>query len=149
MADKIQLRMIGHLERPECLQSTTYRIRPPGQENSYYITISDHEVEGKRRPFEIFIATKEPESFQWISALMQLISSRLQEPGPFPYFIIDQLVEVHDTQGGYMTQEQFLRAGGRPPHAHGVVSHVGLVLRYHCKQLGIKAPPRKRSHTRT
>jgi len=143
MSNDMQLRMIGHLERPEELRSTTYRIMPSTQEDAIYITIADHEVEGKLRPFEMFLVTKEPTSFQWISALMRLLSSRLQEPGPFPSFLISELIDNHDTLGGYFTTEKFLRANNKPPRAHGIVSHVGLVFQHHCKGLGLLRTRRK------
>lgn len=141
--DDFQLRVIGHIDRPDKLASTTYRIQPGNIEHAFYVTICDHMFEAHMRPFEMFLNTKDPVSFQWVSALMRLISSRFQEPGPFPTFIIDELKDNYDPQGGYFVQEIWLRPRGKGLMTNGVVAHLGLVLEYHCKALGLLKPPRK------
>ena len=142
----VQLRATGHLSRPEVLSSKTYKIAPQNIEHKIYITISDHEVENEVRPFEVFFSSKYTEGFQFISALMRLISSRLQEPGPFPAFIVEEMVDTFDTEGGYWVQEKWLRPSSHGVHTHGIVSHIGLVLKFHCENLGMsltigKKPP--------
>ncbi len=142
--EALQLRATGHLTRPEVLSSTTYKIAPQNIDHKIYITISDHEVEGETRPFEVFMSSKYTEGFQFISALMRLISSRFQEPGPFPAFVIEEMVDTFDTEGGYWVQEDWLRpASGSGIHTHGIVSHIGLVLRHHCENLGLPIPTGK------
>lgn len=133
----IQLRATGHLPRPEMLTSKTYKINPPSIEHAVYITVSDHTVEDEMRPFEVFMASKYTAGFQFMSALMRIVSSRLQEPGPFPYFIIEELIDTFDTEGGYWVQESWLRPEGKGLHTHGIVSHIGLVLKYHCESIGL------------
>jgi len=59
------------LKRPENLEGATYKIKTPHSEHALYVTIndvvlnpgSDHEI---RRPFEIFINSKNMEHYQWI-----------------------------------------------------------------------------------
>ena len=132
----LELRAVGHLPRPDVLRSVTYKIRPPEIDDPVYITISDAEVEGECRPFEIFLNTKDPKSFSWITVTMRLISSRLQEPGPFPDFIVQELLDSYDVGGGYFITDKWLRVPGKPaPRVNGVVAHVGLVLQYHLAKL--------------
>jgi len=140
----VQLRATGHLSRPEILTSRTYKISPQGISHKIYITVSDHKVEGQVRPFEVFMSSKYTEGFQFMTALMRLISSRLQEPGPFPGFVIQELIDTFDTGGGYWVQEPWLRENGRGLHTHGIVSHIGLVLKYHCESLGVAISTDKR-----
>src|SRR5262245_51906619 len=62
------------LERPEMLVGSTYKIKTPVSDHAMYVTINDiilnegtpHE---QRRPFEIFINSKNLDHFQWIVAL--------------------------------------------------------------------------------
>ena len=132
----IELRAIGHLERPAVLSSRTYRIRPSTIDKNIYITVSDYEVEGEVRPFEVFASSKYTAGYQFLSVLMRLISARLQEPGPFPFYIIDELVDSFDSEGGYFISEDWLRPLSL--RASGIVCHIGLVLRHHVRELGLK-----------
>ncbi|MCC7049396.1 MAG: ribonucleoside reductase, partial [Alphaproteobacteria bacterium] len=50
--------MTRPLDRPEALPGQTYKIRWPDSEHALYITINDIIQDGRRRPFEVFINSK-------------------------------------------------------------------------------------------
>ncbi len=120
-------------QRPEILSGTTYKITPAVINEHIYITINNAEFDEVLRPVEIFVASKNPHSFQWIGVLMRIISAQLQQPGDFPVFVIKELLESYDPEGGY-----FIPGGIRVP---SIAAHIGLVLRGHCAKLGIKDLP--------
>jgi hypothetical protein len=72
------IRMHEKLERPEMLIGSTYKVKTPVSDHAMYVTINDivlnegteHE---KRRPFEIFINSKNLDHYQWIVALTRII----------------------------------------------------------------------------
>ena len=114
----------GKPERPHKLKGTTYKIKTPRA--SYYITLNEIEEAGKRRPFEIFINTKDASSIPWITALARLMSAvfvREEDPS----FLIDQLRSIIDPNGGYW------RDGKRIP---SVLSDIANVLEEYLTDLG-------------
>lgn len=121
------------LKRPEHLEGSTYKIKPPTSEHAIYVTINDvilnrgseHEV---RRPFEIFINSKNMEHYQWISALTLIISAVFRKGGDCT-FLVEELSSVFDPKGGYM------RRGGR--WMPSLVAEIGEVLERHLKYIGM------------
>lgn len=121
------------LRRPEHLEGSTYKIKPPTSEHAIYVTINDvilnrgseHEV---RRPFEIFINSKNMEHYQWISALTLIISAVFRKGGDCT-FLVEELSSVFDPKGGYM------RRGGR--WMPSLVAEIGEVLERHLKHIGL------------
>jgi hypothetical protein len=93
------------LERPEVLVGSTYKIKTPLTEHALYVTINDivlnpdtpHE---KRRPFEIFINSKNMDHFQWVVALTRVISAVFRKGGDVT-FLVEELHSVFDPRGGY------------------------------------------------
>ena len=121
-ADVIQ--MHEQLERPEQLAGSTYKIKTPLSDHALYVTINDivlnpgteHEL---RRPFEIFINSKNMEHFQWIVALTRIISAVFRKGGDVA-FLVEELHSVFDPGGGY------LKRGGR--HVPSLVAEIGTVI---------------------
>ena len=121
------------VERPPVLQGSTYKIRTPLSEHSLYVTINDivlnegtaHEL---RRPFEIFINSKNMDHFQWIVALTRIISAVFRKGGDVT-FLVEELHSVFDPKGGY------LKKGGR--YVPSLVAEIGDVLETHLKRIGI------------
>jgi hypothetical protein len=121
------------LERPEALEGSTYKIKTPESEHALYVTIndvvlnpgSDHEV---RRPFEIFINSKNMDHFQWIVALTRIISAVFRKGGDCT-FLVEELHSVFDPKGGYM------KRGGR--WMPSLVAEIGDVLEQHLKKIGM------------
>src|SRR4026208_293512 len=93
------------LERPEVLIGSTYKIKTPVSDHAMYVTINDivlnegteHE---QRRPFEIFINSKNLDHFQWIVALTRIISAVFRKGGEVT-FLVEELKAVFDPRGGY------------------------------------------------
>lgn len=119
-------------ERPDVLESKTYKIRPPVIDCAIYITISDEIAEdGSRRPREVFINSKNVQSFQWVSLVTRLLSAQLRQDGPFPSFVIEEMLNTFDTDGGYIIP------GAKGRRANSIVAHIGMVFEDHCKALGL------------
>jgi hypothetical protein len=99
------VQMHEKLERPEMLLGSTYKIKTPLTEHALYVTINDvilnpgteHEL---RRPFEIFINSKNMDHFQWIVALTRIISAVFRKGGDVT-FLVEELRSVFDPRGGY------------------------------------------------
>lgn len=120
-------------ERPLQVTGTTYKIKPPTASHALYITINNIvTAEGKLRPIEIFINTKHVEHFQWVAALTRVISALLRKPGPY-LFVIEELMQVFDPQGGY-----WLPGGKMMP---SVVAEIGSVFKQHCETIGAVDAP--------
>ena len=96
--------MHENVARPEILFGSTYKIKTPQSEHALYITINDmilnedteHE---ERRPYEVFINSKNMEHFQWVLALTRVISAVFRKGGD-AVFLVDELKSVFDPKGG-------------------------------------------------
>jgi len=127
------IQMHESVQRPEMLIGSTYKIKTPMSEHALYVTINDmllnegteHEI---RRPFEIFINSKNMEHYQWVVALTLLISAVFRKGGDIT-FIVDELSAVFDPQGGY-----FKRGGKFMP---SLVAEIGEVIEQHLKMIGM------------
>lgn len=131
MAEVIQ--MHERLERPECLEGSTYKIKSPLFEHALYVTINDiilnegtpHE---QSRPFEVFINSKNMEHFQWAVALTRIMSAVFRKGGDVT-FLVEELKAVFDPRGGYY------KAGG--VYMPSVVAELGVVIEDHMKRIGM------------
>ena len=127
------IHMHEKLARPESLQGITYKIKTPLSEHALYVTINDivlnpdteHEL---RRPFEIFINSKNMEHFQWIIALTRILSAVFRKGGDVT-FLVDEMHSVFDPQGGYF------KKGGR--YTPSIVAEIGDVIEQHMKTIGM------------
>lgn len=127
------VQMHEKLERPQMLHGTTYKITTPLSEHALYVTINDiilnegtkHEL---RRPFEIFINSKNMDHFQWIVALTRIISAVFRKGGDVT-FLVDELRSVFDPHGGY-----FKKGGKFMP---SLVAEIGDVLESHLIMIGL------------
>ncbi|WJW75823.1 NrdJb [Thiohalobacter sp. IOR34] len=121
------------LERPEMLLGSTYKIKTPLSEHALYVTINDiilnpgteHEL---RRPFEIFINSKNMDHFQWIVALTRIISAVFRKGGDVT-FLVEELRSVFDPRGGY-----FKRGGKYMP---SLVAEIGDAIECHLRMIGM------------
>jgi len=126
-------RMHEKFERPETLEGSTYKIKTPLSDHALYITINDvvlnpgtdHEV---RRPFEVFINSKNLEHFQWVVALTRVISAVFRKGGDVT-FLVEELKAVFDPQGGYF------KSGGR--FMPSLVAEIGDAIETHMKRIGL------------
>ena len=130
-ADIIQ--MHEKVARPEMLFGSTYKIKTPLSEHALYVTINDiilnqgtpHEV---RRPFEVFINSKNMDHFQWIVALTRIISAVFRKGGDIS-FLVEELRSVFDPSGGY-----FKKGGKFMP---SLVAEIGDVIHSHLVMIGM------------
>ena len=131
-ADNV-IQMHERLERPEMLFGSTYKIKTPLSEHALYITINDivlnpdteHEL---RRPFEVFINSKNMEHFQWVLALTRIISAVFRKGGDVT-FLVEELRSVFDPSGGY-----FKKGGKFMP---SLVAEIGEVIETHMRMIGL------------
>lgn len=127
------VQMHEKVERPEMLIGSTYKIKTPLSEHSLYVTINDivlnpgteHEL---RRPFEIFINSKNMDHFQWIVALTRIISAVFRKGGDVT-FLVDEMRSVFDPRGGY-----FKRGGKFMP---SLVAEIGDAIESHLRFIGL------------
>ncbi|HIF17156.1 MAG TPA: NrdJb [Cycloclasticus sp.] len=127
------IQMHESLARPEMLLGSTYKIKTPLSEHSLYITINDlvlnqdteHE---QRRPFEVFINSKNMDHFQWIVALTRIMSAVFRKGGDIT-FLVEELRSVFDPSGGY-----FKKGGKFMP---SLVAEIGDVVESHLKMIGM------------
>jgi len=127
------IQMHEKVMRPEMLLGSTYKIKTPLSEHSLYVTINDivlnagteHEL---RRPFEIFINSKNMDHFQWIVALTRIISAVFRKGGDVT-FLVDEMRSVFDPRGGY-----FKKGGKFMP---SLVAEIGDAIESHLRLIGL------------
>ena len=127
------IQMHEKLERPDQLHGATYKIKTPMSEHALYVTINDvilnpgtdHEL---RRPFEIFINSKNMDHFQWIVALTRIISAVFRKGGDVT-FLVEELHSVFDPKGGYF------KPGG--VYTPSLVAEIGDAIESHLKMIGM------------
>jgi hypothetical protein len=138
------IQMHESLERPETLVGSTYKIKSPLFEHALYVTVNDivlnagtkHEM---RRPFELFINSKNMDHFQWIVALTRILSAVFRKGGDVT-FIVEELKAVFDPRGGYF------KAGG--VYMPSIVAEIGAVVEQHMKSIGLIHDPEMSDATR-
>ncbi len=131
------IRMHEKLERPEMLIGSTYKVKTPVSDHAMYVTINDivlnegteHE---KRRPFEIFINSKNLDHYQWIVALTRIISAVFRKGGDVA-FLVDELKAVFDPRGGYW------QPGGK--FMPSIIAELGYIVEKHLVSIGMMASP--------
>ena len=121
------------LARPDKITGSTYKVKTPVTEHALYITINDVIMnEGTdqehRRPFEIFVNSKNMEHFQWIVGLTRVMSAVFRKGGDLT-FLIEELESVFDPNGGYY------KKGGK--YVPSLVAELGQVLEEHLKNIGM------------
>ena len=131
------IRMHERLERPEMLVGSTYKVKTPVSDHAMYVTINDiilnegteHE---KRRPFEIFINSKNLDHYQWIVALTRIISAVFRKGGDVT-FLVEELKAVFDPRGGYW------QPGGK--YMPSIIAELGHIVEKHLIAIGMMARP--------
>ncbi len=136
------IRMHEKLERPDMLIGSTYKIKTPISDHAMYVTINDIVLnEGtefeKRRPFEIFINSKNLDHYQWIVALTRIISAVFRKGGDVA-FLADELKAVFDPRGGYW------QPGGK--FMPSIIAELGHVVEKHLQTIGMLAAPEIDEH---
>ncbi len=127
------IRMHEKVERPEVLLGSTYKVKTPVSDHAMYVTINDivlnegteYEV---RRPFEIFINSKNLDHYQWIVALTRIISAVFRKGGDVA-FLVDELKAVFDPRGGYW------QPGGK--YMPSIIAELGYIIEKHLISIGL------------
>jgi ribonucleoside-diphosphate reductase alpha chain len=118
--------MTRPLDRPEELIGRTYKIKWGDSDHAFYITINDIERDGRRRPFEVFINSKNLEAYAWALALTRMISAVFRRGGDVS-FVVDELKAIFDPRGG-----QWM--GGR--YVPSLLAAIGEVIERHMVEIG-------------
>ena len=113
-------------DRPEALPGHTYKIKWPDSDHAFYITINDIEQDGRRRPFEIFINSKNMEHYAWTLALTRMICAVFRRGGDVS-FVVEELKAVFDPRGGAWM-------GGR--YVPSLLAAIGDVIERHMIEIG-------------
>ena len=114
------------LDRPEALDGNTYKLKWPESEHAIYITINDVVMAGQRRPFEVFINSKNMEHYAWTVALTRMISAVFRRGGDVS-FVVEELKAVFDPRGGAWM-------GGK--YIPSILAAIGSVIEQHMVSTG-------------
>ncbi len=128
------------LDRPNALEGHTYKLKWPDSEHALYITINDIVQAGHRRPFEIFVNSKNMEHFAWTVALTRMISAVFRRGGDVS-FVVEELKAVFDPRGGAWVQGKYIPS---------ILAAIGGVIEQHMvvtgflsgEGMGLKSDPK-------
>lgn len=128
------------LDRPAALEGATYKLKFPGSEHAIYITINDIVQGGHRRPFEVFINSKNMEHFAWTVALTRMISAVFRRGGDVS-FVVEELKAVFDPRGGAWIEGRYVPS---------ILAAIGSVIERHMiatgfiagEGMGLKSDPK-------
>ncbi|WP_330447986.1 hypothetical protein FLP41_12380 [Paracoccus marcusii] len=117
------------LDRPAALEGATYKLKWPGSEHAIYITINDIIHGNHRRPFEIFINSKNMEHYAWTVALTRMVSAVFRRGGDVS-FVVEELKAVFDPRGGAWMQGRYVPS---------ILAAIGGVIERHLIETGFLA----------
>ncbi|MEP2784598.1 MAG: adenosylcobalamin-dependent ribonucleoside-diphosphate reductase [Pseudoruegeria sp.] len=128
------------LDRPQALEGNTYKLKWPDSEHAIYLTINDIIINGHRRPFEVFINSKNMEHYAWTLALTRMISAVFRRGGDVS-FVVEELKAVFDPRGGAWIQGKYIPS---------ILAAIGGVIERHLiaigfiegEGMGLKADPK-------
>lgn len=126
------VQMSEQVKRPRILRGTTYKISTPQTPHALYLTVNDIVLNagtGKesRHPYEIFLNSKNMDSFQWITALTLVVSAVFRKGGNIT-FMVDELKSVFDPRGGYFKKQSYMPS---------VIAEIGHTLEEHLVSIGL------------
>jgi ribonucleoside-diphosphate reductase alpha chain len=122
--------MTRPLDRPEALPGKTYKIKWPDSEHALYITLNDVVMDGRRRPFEVFINSKNMEHYAWTVALTRMISAVFRRGGDVS-FVVEELKAVFDPRGGQWMEGRYVPS---------LLAAIGEVIERHMVDIGFVRP---------
>jgi ribonucleoside-diphosphate reductase alpha chain len=117
------------LDRPRELEGATYKLKWPDSNHAIYVTVNDIVLGGHRRPFEVFINSKNMEHYAWTVALTRMISAVFRRGGDVS-FVVEELKAVFDPRGGAWMQGKYVPS---------ILAAIGGVLEQHMVQIGFLA----------
>jgi ribonucleoside-diphosphate reductase alpha chain len=119
------------LERDASLEGVTYKIKWPASPHALYVTINDIVRDGRRRPFEIFINTKNLEHYAWTVALTRMVSAIFRRGGDVS-FVAEELKAVFDPEGGRWMAGRYVPS---------LLAAIGDVIEQHLIRIGFTRTP--------
>ena len=125
--------MTRPLDRPEALPGQTYKLRWPESDHAIYITINDIVQDGRRRPFEVFINSKNMEHYAWTVGLTRMISAVFRRGGDVA-FVVEELKAVFDPRGGAWLEGKYVPS---------LLAAIGDVIEQHMVNIGFMNRPEK------
>jgi len=125
--------MTAPLDRPDVLLGQTYKIKWPDSDHAFYITVNDIEKDGRRRPFEIFINSKNMAAYAWTLALTRMISAVFRRGGDVS-FVVDELKAVFDPRGGQWMEGRYVPS---------LLAAIGELIERHLVDIGFMNPREK------
>ena len=123
--------MTQPLDRPEALPGATYKVRWPESDHAIYITINDVIQDGRRRPFEVFINSKNMEHYAWTVGLTRMISAVFRRGGDIS-FVVEELKAVFDPRGGSWVNGRYVPS---------LLAAIGEVIERHLIAIGFLPDP--------
>jgi len=127
------------MAREAVLPGMTYKLKWPESDHAIYITINDILVDGLRRPFEIFINSKNMEHYAWTVALTRMISAVFRRGGDVS-FVVEELKAVFDPRGGQWMEGHYVPS---------LLAAIGGVIERHMIDTGFLAPAQAAKLTKT
>ncbi|HLI12263.1 MAG TPA: adenosylcobalamin-dependent ribonucleoside-diphosphate reductase [Alphaproteobacteria bacterium] len=125
--------MTRPLDRPEALPGQTYKIRWPDSDHALYITVNDVVQDGRRRPFEVFINSKNMEHYAWTVGLTRMISAVFRRGGDVS-FVVEELKAVFDPRGGQWMDGHYVPS---------LLAAIGEVIERHMIDIGFLPNPKE------
>ena len=118
--------MTRPLDRPDALLGRTYKIKWLDSDHAFYITINDIEKDGRRRPFEVFINSKNMEAYAWALALTRMISAVFRRGGDVS-FVVEELKAIFDPRGGQWMNGRYVPS---------LLAAIGEIIERHLVEIG-------------
>ncbi len=118
--------MTQPLDRPGALPGQTYKLKWPESDHAIYITVNDIVQDGRRRPFEIFINSKNMDHYAWTVGLTRMISAVFRRGGDVS-FVVEELKAVFDPRGGQWMDGRYVPS---------LLAAIGNVIEHHLVAIG-------------
>ncbi len=123
--------MTQPLDRPGALEGHTYKVRWPESDHAIYITVNDIVQDGRLRPFEVFINSKNMEHYAWTVGLTRMISAVFRRGGDIS-FVVEELKAVFDPRGGHWMKGRYVPS---------LLAAIGEVIEQHLIEIGFIPNP--------
>ena len=95
--------------RPDVVEAKVYKLKSGFVKHSVYVTLGYIVEEGRKRPIEIFINSKDLTKAPEYSVLTRLISAIFRKSSD-PTFILEELKSIYDPNGGYLKHGKYIHS---------------------------------------
>jgi ribonucleoside-diphosphate reductase alpha chain len=116
--------------RPDVTEARVYRLRSGFVNNSVFITLGYIHEDGRNRPIEIFINSKDLTRAAEYAVLTRLISAIFRKSTD-PTFILEELRGIYDPNGGYFKDGKYI---------HSFYAEIAKVIEQFFDDIGVTAP---------